>query len=717
MSTPKRSGRILYYVLSVAVLLAGGYYGMRYLRNAKSARILKTTISNLKDSLYTFSYDYFHYDEATGNAELRNVSVKPDTSLMAMIPEKLRPSVLIEAKVNSILLKGIRIKDSSGARQITGDTILINHPVVRMMGVKPFDKNILVEKEAHALYKEVLKRLNLLHVKFGLADSISILSQSYASGNPNFYLTNGRLRLEDVLIDNDNPQDSSRIFFCKAADFSVDSFVSFNNNRRELMLHRISFSGRNQSIGIDRIMLNYFRGNEDEGNLFLDAASLRFDGVNTSELLYDRNFMVDSVSCKAIKVYELPKEKVFASGEIKVQQALDTITGFRNVYAVQLKTLKLPDVAFIPLAKSALEVGKVMLTVNGVKSNRIAHLEANPLKYIDEVALNIQSMAIRPRDQFYTYGFRDLNINSAEKQLKIGAVYIQPKLSEYQFADSFPYQQDRFDVRLQGIRIDGIGMEDVFENKMIATSLSVDDVMASISRDLDKPLQQVSKVGNYPSQMLLGLELPVNVRKISLPSCDIKYSELRTRRGRVGTVHFARTAIHATNITNFRELIKTNPLLSVSFTSQVQNAIPLEGEFIFDLKSTRGGFSAQGNVGSFDAARLNSVSVPMALIRIRTGRINKINFDLQGDDSHAEGDFLMAYENLRLDILRQKGPDQVQKRRGLASLLANMIILDANPVDGNLRKVKAHHNRNPYKSFFNLVWKTLFTGMKSTIER
>jgi hypothetical protein len=29
--------------------------------------------------------------------------------------------------------------------------------------------------------------------------------------------------------------------------------------------------------------------------------------------------------------------------------------------------------------------------------------------------------------------------------------------------------------------------------------------------------------------------------------------------------------------------------------------------------------------------------------------------------------------------------------------------------------VKAEYDRNVYKSFFNLVWKTIFTGMKETL--
>lgn len=720
MSTPKKPNSYLAKAIVAITLVAGVYYVIQHLRTAKKERIIQTALTNLRDSLYTFSYDYFQYDDSQGNAVLRDVTITPDTSLLSKVPAKQRPSALVEAHIGTITMKGVRLGEANGERQIIGDSIIISCPQVKLLGVKSFDKSILIEQEAHTLYKELFNKFGLLKLKYAQIDSFSLYSQSMATGNPNFRIINAHISLEDVLIDDESQNDTTRIFFCKEAAFKVDSFVGFNNNREELTLQNIRFTGRDKSVEIERVLLNYFKGGKDTGNLFLDASALEIIGVNTNEVIQRKNLRVDSILCKAIKVFELPKEKVFTSGKIKIEQDEtdeDTVTGFRNAYSVQLAHLGLPAVTFVPLEKSSLEIGTVSLIINGVNSDKVGDMEKNPLRNIEEVDLSIRSMKIKPRNQFYNYGFKDLNVNSVKRKLTIARVHILPVLSEKAFADSFMYQKDRFDVRAKDISIEGIGVEELFENKLIADKMTAGSVQAGISRDPDKPLEQISRVGNYPSQMLLDLDIPVNVREIVLPSCDVSYTERRSRRRRTGTVRFVNTSLHATNITNIEELIRRDSKLQVNYSSKIQNSVPIEGEFVFDLKSEDGKFTASGTMGAFDARSLNSISVPLALIRLKTGYVDKMNFNFKGDDLHAEGNFLMAYRNMKLEVLRQKENDEVAKRRGLVSLLANMLILDSNPIDGNLRKVNVQHNRNIHKSFFNLLWKTIFAGIKKTLER
>jgi hypothetical protein len=55
------------------------------------------------------------------------------------------------------------------------------------------------------------------------------------------------------------------------------------------------------------------------------------------------------------------------------------------------------------------------------------------------------------------------------------------------------------------------------------------------------------------------------------------------------------------------------------------------------------------------------------------------------------------------------------KKKGLTSFIANVIVKNDNPKNGDLRTVDPKYDRDIHKSFFNLVWKTIFTGMKKTV--
>ncbi|TWF45054.1 hypothetical protein FHW36_101980 [Chitinophaga polysaccharea] len=72
------------------------------------------------------------------------------------------------------------------------------------------------------------------------------------------------------------------------------------------------------------------------------------------------------------------------------------------------------------------------------------------------------------------------------------------------------------------------------------------------------------------------------------------------------------------------------------------------------------------------------------------------------------------YQNLKIAVLTQDPGNKQLKRKGLASLIANiMIINENNPLKGEaVRTASVRQTRDTGKSFFNLVWKTLFKGVK-----
>ena len=183
----------------------------------------------------------------------------------------------------------------------------------------------------------------------------------------------------------------------------------------------------------------------------------------------------------------------------------------------------------------------------------------------------------------------------------------------------------------------------------------------------------------------------------------------------IGVVTFSNSRLNLTNITNIPAEVKKNNELNFSFDSRVFGEVPLKGNFKFILNSNNGTFVANGHVGAFDALKLNRVSVPMALIKINTGHISSIDFHFKGTNTLAKGDFTMKYEKLKVDVLKRDKETKKVKKRGLVSIAANLVVINNNPGARGLRKVTPVYERNIYKSFFNLVWKAIFSGMKETV--
>ncbi len=101
----------------------------------------------------------------------------------------------------------------------------------------------------------------------------------------------------------------------------------------------------------------------------------------------------------------------------------------------------------------------------------------------------------------------------------------------------------------------------------------------------------------------------------------------------------------------------------------------------------------------------------MGLVRIDKGVINELSFNFMANNYNAEGNFVVKYDDLKLSLLKTDKNNNI-KKKGLLSFLANIVVKNDNPSNGKLRQADVVYERNIYKSFFNTIWKFVFTGLK-----
>jgi hypothetical protein len=120
-------------------------------------------------------------------------------------------------------------------------------------------------------------------------------------------------------------------------------------------------------------------------------------------------------------------------------------------------------------------------------------------------------------------------------------------------------------------------------------------------------------------------------------------------------------------------------------------------------------------MGALDKAALNEITVPLALLKLNSLAIKSLEASMKGDNVKGRGTVKLIYSDLNITAL--KSADNALKKRGLLSLLANAVIIKKdNPLYGKaVRTEMAVYQRDPNKSFFNLVWKTIFTGAAQTV--
>jgi hypothetical protein len=707
------SKRFLFVVITVLLLGGVAYFTWQYYKYKIVKNSLTTTVAEQTDSLYSIKYDSLFFDEATGNASLKNIRITPDTNRIKKMSVENMPDILLDVAIKSLVVTGVNTAKALQGTKIEGDSVIIDDPQIILYSIKPLEKGTKIQHEADIVYKEILGKLDLIKVGFVFVNNVNVKGVNFFSKDKNFDFNNGKLLLEDVLIDSAHNLDTSRILFCKQAAFTVDSFVSYDHNRRELTVKKIHFMGKQKQLLFDQISVNRFQDDHTNGIRLLDAEKLTLNGVNTNEVVKNKNIVVDTILCNDIIFYEFPVQNL-KTVKIKPSKDADS-TGFMNVYGVYMKHLHFPKVTFVPFAKSNYSLGNIAIKVNEVRTDQVRKLETHPMNFTKEAEVTLDRFSLKSKDGLYDYHFKNIWINSLQKELKINSLNVVPFASEKQFANKFSHQTDRYDVKISGILLKNIDMNSLLDKRLEASEISINSLNTKIYRDLHKPLSKTSNVGNYLSQLLQKFEQPVNISKASVNNAYIEYRENETISDSIGVVIFSNSKFNISNITNISSAIQKNNELDISYDTKVFGSIPLQGNFKFILNSSNGNFIANGHTPGFDLVKLNRVSIPMALIKINSGKINSIDFNLTGNNTSAKGKFVMKYEDLKVDVLKRDKNTNLVKKRGLASLAANLVVENKNPGSSGLRVMHPEYNRNIYKSFFNLVWKTIFTGMKETV--
>ena len=672
---------------------------------------VKSTVAKKSDSLYSVKYDSLSFDAVSGFATLKNVSITPDTLRLKRMSIEDQPDFLFDIQIKSISVTGVKTDKAVIGKKLVGDSVILDHPLITIYNLKAVKKDSKINSQTQEFYKQVLGNLGLIKANTVLVNNVNIHGVDFYTKQKQFDAVNANFQLEDLAIDSVTNLDTNRILFSRQVAFTLDTFYNYNNNRKQLTVKKIAFSGKYKTLLFDEINLNRFAAPAGDPIRLVDAKLLKLSGVNTNEIIKNKNLVVDTILCKQITYYQAPANKSGKKGETESNDS----TGFINAYGVAMKHLEFGDVKIVPFKKSTYSVGKISIKINGVKSESIRELSDEPIKYSDEIAIATNKITLKSKDNKYNYNFSNVLINSKSKELKIDHFSIVPYTGEKQFAAKEKFQQDRYDVNLSGITLKGIGMENLLNNKIEASELVINNTTAKIYRDLQKPLKKESKVGNYPSQMIQKLDMPVNIRKATLVNANIEYREKEIASDSTGVVSFTGARLVITNITNIPVAIKQNNELNIAFNANALGSIPFKGNFKFLMNSSNGDFVVNGHLSAFDALKLNKVSIPMALVKVKSGKINSLDFNFTGNNTGAKGTFVMKYEDFKVDVLKKDKKSGEVKKKGLITFVANTLVKNNNPQNGKLREETPSFERDVYKSFFNLVWKTIFNGLKSTV--
>ena len=694
--------------ISLVILVLACIAGWIYWQQHKKA-IIRNSIENLvskkTDSLYFIHYDSSFIDEVNGNAVFYNVDLQSDSLQKQLLQFDTASSAIvynIHADVVSVKAANIPALVSNTA--VEAGSIKIIHPVVYIISsgkkkVRSFNNDNL------AIYEKILGKFNSIS-----AGEIVIehgnLNFSDKTGQPHTVLKGISIVLKNFRVDKTRDYQNIISYFIKDVVAKVGEIYIKNDS------NLITFTDVEYNAPEKSLTLKKFQQKNNLQQVIFDVNNTSISNISTDSFIIKQQLKAEELTSDGGTLTFFRRQNKNASqdnDEIEIdnnyfdEALLNKIT-IGNTQILIYDKAKPNDAPFtIANVKfSAVDIQKMY------SGTSIRNLISR-----SNWALSADGFSFMSENKRYKMTVGAFDINNADSSMRISSFSVIPQLTEAVFSRSIRYQDDLYNLNFKNIELNGI------DTKLLITQKKLEAETATVQPDIrafnDRTVafNPASKVGKYPHQLLQKIKFPISIKKLVVKNGYVAYKERGAISEQTGIVFFKNINGTISNVTNIQDVISKNNMLILNARAMFMGVSDLQTTWKLPLDSKNGAFNVSGIGGSFNAEALNAITEPLGMVSIRKGRINKITFDLTGTDLMAKGSSTLLYDDLKINLLKKDSTDT--KKKGLMSLVANLLVKDKNPQNGEIRKNEISQERDITKSFFYLVWKSIFSAAKKTV--
>jgi hypothetical protein len=332
----------------------------------------------------------------------------------------------------------------------------------------------------------------------------------------------------------------------------------------------------------------------------------------------------------------------------------------------------------------------------------------------------MRNFSLPSKDGLYDVKIGAVKINATSRLLSAQKISFQPRFNKKEFGKKTKVMKERFELSFSSIELKNTDWWSLAnEENIISSEAEINNGSVNVYLDRSLPQGQ-TRIGKYPHQILMKLPLKINIAKLNVNHIKFSYEEFNPASGKAGKLFIDDLNGTVSNLTNIASAIKQNPKTTVVASGIFMHEAPIDLNIVFDMnKYKTGNFSSTIKLKDkgLDGKILNPVAEAIGLFSIQKGTINELTARLSGNNNAASGTVLFLYNDLKIAAL-EKDSDKAKglDKKDFTSFVANAFLVKKQNPNGNKapRNADCSFPRDPYGSFFNLIWKTTFTGILKT---
>jgi hypothetical protein len=363
-----------------------------------------------------------------------------------------------------------------------------------------------------------------------------------------------------------------------------------------------------------------------------------------------------------------------------------------------------------------IEYQDLSASLKEIRIDSVGAASPDRILFTEDLSMSFIGLKYYSEDSLYVMYMDSMLYSSYAKNIFIRGFGVGPTLKPIEFMKRVGHQVDVFDVKIPEINVYNFQIDKIFtENAVTVDTVHVQKSVLKIYHDRTFSPDTVVKYGQYPNEALLLMPITLRVPVVVLFDSEVHYIEKQAVTFQTGDGFFTHVSGTITNVTNDSLWLKKNSHMKVDMVGNFLHSGKMTAGFDFDLGSNDGHFTARADLGSMGPEELSIMTVPFGNLKMKSADLKEAHFRLTGNRNGTVGSLRMIYEDLCIELLKKGNGSPGMKKDKLMTFLANLVgIRKGNPAN-NGKETIAHHisvERTPPMPFFNMIWRTLFGGMK-----
>ncbi len=362
------------------------------------------------------------------------------------------------------------------------------------------------------------------------------------------------------------------------------------------------------------------------------------------------------------------------------------------------------------------ELKEMNLTATDLLIDSATQTDRSRLLYCRDIVAELNNYSGRSPNGLYTYKVKSLRLSTQTSKLNIEGLDLKPVKPDVFFRKS---NRDRFDLHLDSLQIDHFDYLSYHKYRVInASHMLISRGTFDLYNNPNKKPATSDKEKTYPNYGLKEIRADLNLDTIDVKHISVSYTEYNQKSGKTGNVTFNNSSGRILNVTTNKAALEKNNICTARLRCRFMGKGDLEVLSTFNLTADSLPFTYKGSLGPMDLTAINPAIMPLGLIKVKTGRLTSLDFDIAANNTVSRGRISVLYNDLKVVVLKADTANDKLKHMTIATLYANLMVLKHNNPDSPddlPRSYDVTYYRPKDYPFFKNIWHTLLTGIKPCV--